>query len=814
MPAPLTHHLLALLMTQPVTPAEPTDRYGDPLPYGAVARLGTARLRHTNTVTAVAFLPDGRSLLAADGRGKLILWDVKTGQRLRQVADFWEGLADVALAPDGKTAIVAAAGPVALWDVDGGKEVRRFDQHPMGSLAVAVSPDGRIVAGTDGNDLAFWDRATGRFLRLIPHSPDELPLPAGHYTALRGDWLLALSDDPAALVSSPRGVFLWDVPSGVLRLRLPGPDEKAAPARAIGFTPDGREFAVADADGLGIVFRDTRTGRDLRRAEAVARVLRLAISPDGKALAASDTSGGLTVWDAVTGRERLRLPRAGLDRPGALTFSPDGRLLAAASGWRVRLWQTATGKEVGVPDGHNGPVRAVAYSPDGKMVATGISDGAIHIWDSDTANPLRRWRGHPEDVWALAFAPGGRSLASGGEDGTVRLWDAATGKEVRRLLKTDEERVRALAFAPDGHAIAAGSHEAVFLLDPHTGKQLQRIDDLEGHVYCLSWSLDARALAAGSSQGTFVWRRGRPTGYGLTRQFTSRGCNLSATFSPDGRTVVWSGLRGAVRLKDAETGQVAREIRTDDEANDSFARAAVAVFSPDGRMLALREIGAGTVVLVETATGAERRRLKGHNGSLSAFAISPGGRTLVTGGDDSTALVWDLFAPPRRRPAVSDALWQALESPDARHAFDAMATLVASPREAVALLAGELLPAEPVDPGRLARLIADLDSDDFATRETASADLEAADCQAASVLRKALKGNPSPEAKYRLEALLARMPSGAAPPGRLRQARALEVLEHADAAEATAYLRRLAKGAPDAWLTREAKASLKRVEGR
>jgi hypothetical protein len=236
-------------------------------------------------------------------------------------------------------------------------------------------------------------------------------------------------------------------------------------------------------------------------------------------------------------------------------------------------------------------------------------------------------------------------------------------------------------------------------------------------------------------------------------------------------------------------------------------------------MLAVRGSETEAIVLLEASTGAERGHIEGHPGLWFALAFGPDSRTLVTGGEDTTALVWDVFSPTiarsaRPREANPDALWRALASTDARAAHSAAIDLVASPREGVALLAKKLSPTPRADPAHLARLIADLDHDDFPIRERATAALETFDRQAAAALQKALAGRPSEEAKHRLEGLLVQSQSGEAVRGRLPQARALEALEHMNVPEARDLLERLAKGAPDAWITAEARAALRRLERR
>jgi hypothetical protein len=242
-------------------------------------------------------------------------------------------------------------------------------------------------------------------------------------------------------------------------------------------------------------------------------------------------------------------------------------------------------------------------------------------------------------------------------------------------------------------------------------------------------------------------------------------------------------------------------------------------FSPDGRVVALGDTD-GTIRLCLTATGKELRRLRGHRSQITCLAFSADGKTLASGSWDTTALVWDVSGLLERkgeRPAELgarqlEARWTDLAGDDAARAYRAIQELAAAPGQAVPFLNARLRPAPVVEPKQLAPLLADLDSDDFAVREKASAELEKLGAGVEPLVREALAGKPSPEVRRRLESLLEHLDAGS--PDRLRLLRALEALERAGGAEARRLLEELASGAPEAWLTRAAKASRERLERR
>jgi hypothetical protein len=239
-------------------------------------------------------------------------------------------------------------------------------------------------------------------------------------------------------------------------------------------------------------------------------------------------------------------------------------------------------------------------------------------------------------------------------------------------------------------------------------------------------------------------------------------------------------------------------------------------FSPDGRMLAAGD-PTGMIHLVELTTGKLRHRLTGgHEAAIGGLCFSADGERLISGSEDTTAIVWDVTGrlSARRmllKPAELDACWTDLVSDDAGHAFQAIRKLVASPSEAVADLQKHLPPVRAPDASRQAILIADLDSETFAVRDAAMKELTKLGDLAAPTLRDALDKSPSAEARRRIEGLLTRLEGLGAAGEPLRQSRAVEVLEYVGTPDARSLLQKLANGAAGARLTREAKTALERL---
>jgi RNA polymerase sigma factor (sigma-70 family) len=839
------------------------DRFGDPLPAGAIQRLGTARHRAANA--SVVVTADGKAVVTVGDDLVLRTFDLATGDTLStRVLDAPEARY-TALSADGQYA-VAAVYPsrgkykVRVWDTATGKEVATVELAEP-PAAVAIHGATKRVAFIRGQHsvppsdqtACVWDFAAAgppadfrTFRRPDANSfgePRSLFSPDG--TRL----LVHQTDGRIVCWDVATRKALWEQPLRYLKFFFFHPDNKH-----VVISPQGAGFETWDA-ATGTAVPDA--GWDAKGTKEAHSYWPIAASPDGKLVALFHGQRQVVLFDVAkkaivrTLNDPLRAPNeptVGIWAvPNNFAFTPDGTGFV----WRsptVQRWDVATGKPTWPAtwdQGHTEAVTRLMYTPDGSTLVSAASDGTFQVWDMASGHPRHRL---PKPLGELsALTPNGRSLVTLGDGGgavdrasPIVEWDLASGK-LLHSYKTEGECPQYGSSGDREAVVTPDGARLVTLTDNHTVNAR-----IPAGRYLTVWDLKAGKLIREEKIGERIETGAiAPDGLSFAR-FSSNASHLgveivSAETGKELRRLADEDLPGprtsgiacqpvyshdgrflATRLEStswADTPMPDRPIKVWDPATgQELGRFPVAgpvrfEFAPDGRSLVVA--GKDWLKVFELATRREVLSLPvvrthgKHGGPFGeALAVGPGGRTATTGHADGTILVWNLLP---QRPATGDvgAAWAALADSDPSIGWTAVWRLVDAPDAAIRLIGEKLRPAA-ADPAA-ADLVRRLDSTDFRTREEADRRLRALASKAEPALSAALAGKTSAELKERVEKLLAAIdPRQPLAGDDLQTARAVQVLEIIGTVEARRVLSTLTAGDPNARLTREARTALDR----
>ncbi len=638
------------------------DDFGDPLPPGAIARIGTTRLRSGGYL---AVSRDGKlmaSSLAGPQLHSICVWETKSGKKRLDI-DCEDRF--LAISPDGKT--LASCGKrfdmsVRLWDMLTGKLLREIQVE--GEQELPHQGIGRVVFVSDGKSLAVsgghvdqrgmpaypWftavrllDVETGELLRTFT-APDENG---------RGWIWMDFCFSPDGKTMSMVGgkdqtVYLWETSTGKL-LRTLGSDESTTT-----FSTNGRVLAIAGYNAIRLI--ELSSGKELRSFTdfdgSHGSPDPIALSPNGNLIAMGGATGDrvIRVWGAKTGHLIREFPLFYNESVRDLVFLHDNTTIIATSGASIRSWNLVNGREKLLANVFRRPVNCVVFSPDGKTLALCGNDPGVRVHDVATRKLLRHFS-KDEHIREIAFALDGKKLVAAGLQ--LCLWDTTRGKLLQTFQKSPTGLKRSLAFSavgflPSGQEIVAPSYDGILRVwNINSSKQVRQFPQgrkYDRHPMAINYMAlppDGNRLAIhGPRWKIHLWDC--KTG----EQFTSLSCydfnqaHRPMAISPDGRLIAFEVNQNTVAIQEI-TGEQ-REILLDNGQERRSLYDVSVAFSPNNKLLATGSFSDNSVRLWDVATGKKISLFEGHLRGVTYLDFSPDGKILATASFDGTVLLWDV----------------------------------------------------------------------------------------------------------------------------------------------------------------------------
>ncbi len=490
---------------------------------------------HSQRVAALSFSPDGKYLATASYDSTLKLWEVTSGDSLAALVGHRGRIVDLAFSCDGNSIVTTGAdSTIRVWNVPG-RNLTRTISVGKWVISAMFSPDGQhIAAGVGDSTVTLWNTATGSVWKKygpslniyrVRFSPDgqyfchgggadsnitvrEVAtgsvvkvLKAGVY----GLASLAYSPDGKYIMHSGRLANLWNVVTGSLESIVAG---HIGQVNSVAFSTLGQYFA-SGGDDAQIIVRSGASGQHVRSFHlgSFKRIYSVVFSPNEKLLAAGSISS-VYLWRTGTWDTVRTIPRG----VNAIAFAPDGSLLATAERYApVQLWDVATGAFVRAFSGQTGEIRSVSFSPDGKYIVAadvGISQSSLRVWEVGTGNKVKAFVFDPsqEGVSSAVFLPDGQRLAAVVGSGSIRIWRTVSWD----TLLTINAKSSVMSFSADAKYLATGSDSGwVQIWDVRTGALLKICDGYRQYNWSLAFAPDGRTVLSGKSGGCVIrWNTG------------------------------------------------------------------------------------------------------------------------------------------------------------------------------------------------------------------------------------------------------------------------------------------------------------------
>jgi WD40 repeat protein len=602
---------------------------------------------HRDPIWAVAVTSDGSRAVTGSADHTAIVWDVGTGTALRTLVGHRDTIRGVAVAADGSRAVtVGDDGVIIVWDVGSGTALHTLTGH-RAVAAVAVTQDGsRAVTGGGDGAVTVWDLATGTALHTLTGPHDTVMT-----VAVAGDGSRAVTGGGAGTVT------VWDVATGTALRTLSG---HRRPVAAAAVTADGSRAVTGGEDGVVMVW-DLATGTALHALTgAHDRVRAVAVAADGSRAITSGGGRVAIVWDLDAGRQHNTLTG---HRETVMTVAIGGDGSRAVTGGYdgvAIVWDLDAGTSRHASTGHQAPIRAVAVSRDGSRAVTGGYDKLVIAWDVAAGTALHTLTGHKARVMAVGISDNGARAVTGGDDHTAIAWDLVAGTALHTLAG-HQARVMAVAVAGDGSLAVTGSRDHTAIVwDVAAGTALRTLTGHGDAVMAVVVTSDGSRAVTGSRDHTaIVWDVA--AGTALHTLTGHQDAVRSVAIAGDGRLAVTGCNDGTVIVWDLAVGTALRTLT----GHQGPVRL-VAVTADGARAVTCSW---GRIRVWDLAAGTALHTLAGHRDAVWGMAVTGDGSLGVSGGDDRTAIVWDLDTGGPTAAWHGDAAMEAMAWAEAKRIF-------------------------------------------------------------------------------------------------------------------------------------------------